>query len=201
MQFDNTQGTHVTGQLRFRNTQVELIGGNVYALSYFNMSLGGGPMLGGGGSVTGQSGNVRKGPLAAGQDFLGTPINYFYDANWFGTDAFAFGTARIGTLQPSNGYGLLGCVVPYLTAITKSYAGATCAGAGYDGWQVLSFAFDFRDAGDAQKVSPSSLTLDPGFLAISGPSYTLLPEPSAWAMMVVGLAALSIVARRRRTHS
>jgi len=69
----------------------------------------------------------------------------------------------------------------------------------YDG---PSFFFDYTDAtctGSPASCTQNDVGLAPGS-SISGPAtlYIFVPEPGAWAEMLVGLGALGLVARTRR---
>jgi hypothetical protein len=188
-------GTLVTGEFRVRNTQTEAINGSVFALSYFYVHLGA-PFLGGGAYISGQSGPVLTAPLDAGPAWIGTGRNTLhYDPWWLSTASDAGGHLRQGGLEPSSGVGMLGCVIP-MVWISMSYSGATCPGAGYDGWQVFSFVFHLYR--EEPYLDSRSISLQPYFLEIQGPNYSLLPEPSTYLMLAGGLGVLGLIAQRRR---
>ena len=195
-QFDNQSQAYALGQFRVRNTQVDLINGKVYALQYFNVSAGGSRFLGGGATLIGQSGSVFTGLLPAGTDPFNNRMNFGYVPSNFSTDAAFPGGFRNGT-NASDWHGIFGCVYPVLSNFTGgSYAGATCAPAGYDGWQVFSFQLSYQSVEDVRTSRPPSLTAS--FREYGGPSTSFIPEPSTYVLMASGLLTLGVVARRRR---
>lgn len=141
-------------------------------------------------------GNVQRGEFFAG-DF---PYPWFYESSYEPRGCFFWYCD--GITYVSNSYAkVLGCQVPATSSI---YTGRTCDAAGFDGWLAVAFRFrwDIRYDGDSTIVMPDFDTSDLNAtfheLELQGPNVmTAVPEPSAWAMIAMGLLAVGVLRRRR----
>jgi hypothetical protein len=71
---------------------------------------------------------------------------------------------------------------------------------GFSGWLGQSFVFTATSSAEVLSFlfeSPSSVGVPPAAL-LDGVSLAAVPEPATWAVMLIGIAGLGAVARRRR---
>lgn len=147
-------------------------------------------------------GNVYTGPLSTS---LPGKETLQFVSHWFNISTPGLVSQRFGGSPSSGdasaGWGLLGCGIPVLPLGNPGafHSGNTCASAGYTGWATLNLQLNFFDAtpnyaGD--DISASVL----GF-AFDRPAVSVVPEPSAFAMIALGLAGIAWRARRRTRHS
>jgi hypothetical protein len=98
------------------------------------------------------------------------------------------------------GIGLIGCSVSAAPPPVVFFAMRTCADEGFDGWVQKSMEFrgNATELGVGEFTSADlSVSLQGNFFL--GPDvYTVVPEPSTWALMATGVAVLAIFTRSRR---
>ena len=71
---------------------------------------------------------------------------------------------------------------------------------GFTGWQKETFRYTATSNSEVLSfLANGTPSGDPPFSVLDGVSLYAVPEPATWAMMVVGVAGMGAVARRRRT--
>jgi hypothetical protein len=74
--------------------------------------------------------------------------------------------------------------------------------ANYNGWQQASATFTATATTETLSfLAVGTPSGQPPFSLLDGVTFSDVPEPAAWAMMIVGLGGLGAVARRRRAAS
>jgi hypothetical protein len=70
---------------------------------------------------------------------------------------------------------------------------------GFSGWNTFTTTITATASTEILSFLATSVPQEPGMALVTGVSLTsAVPEPATWAMMIVGLGAMGVVARRRR---
>jgi hypothetical protein len=82
---------------------------------------------------------------------------------------------------------------------SQALASTNVASQGFSGWNTASLTFKATGASEALSFLANSTTPVPPFALLGDVSMTAgVPEPATWAMMIVGIAGIGGMARRRR---
>lgn len=108
--------------------------------------------------------------------------------------------AYFGQYRAATGlytYGLLGCQRVVATWFSgQTHAGRTCAAEGFDGWLSTEMHFSGGPYVDPQNFTADNFSF--GFGVEEFEIQSVVPEPSTYALMALGLLALGIAARARK---
>jgi hypothetical protein len=149
-----------------------------------------------GGNFVGLDGDpVANGPLEQTITGLTSGVTYKLSFYWAGTE-----------LSNRTGFGTVGLTGSFGSDAfaTTPYPNANGAGTpgSFSGWMLENFTFTANSTSELLSflaVGTPSGNLPP-FALLDGVSLTAVPEPSTWAMMLVGFGGLGYAAfRRRRT--
>ena len=73
---------------------------------------------------------------------------------------------------------------------------------GFEGWFAQSFTFTATSTSQVLSfLSVGTPAGNPPLALLDGVSLTAAPEPSTWALVAVGLGAITFLSRRRRNHA
>jgi hypothetical protein len=72
---------------------------------------------------------------------------------------------------------------------------------GFSGWSLDTMKFVADATSETLSFTAQGNLPVPPFALLDGVSVTGVPEPTAWAMMIVGVAGIGALARRRRAAS
>lgn len=101
-----------------------------------------------------------------------------------------------------NGTSLLGCALPQPpVSLFFGYAGRTCSDEGFTGLFEIDvrIAFNYLGTGPAPVFDESDFGTKFNVRDF-GPALTTVPEPSTWAMTLIGLGVVGLAIRRKRTR-
>jgi PEP-CTERM motif len=81
---------------------------------------------------------------------------------------------------------------------TQSTTLAVIPQAGFTGWMYQTFTFTATGTSEALSFLANGSPGEPPFALLDGVTMTAVPEPSTWAMMLIGFGGLGFAAYRRR---
>jgi hypothetical protein len=86
-----------------------------------------------------------------------------------------------------------------LGGVTKDSTGLSIAQGGFSGWETATMTFTASKVNEALSfLAVGSNPSSPPFLLLDGVSLVAaVPEPSSWAMMLIGVGMIGFLARRR----
>jgi len=144
-----------------------------------------------GGAFIGSDGAFQDEPIQQTINGLVAGARYAVTFDWAAAQQFGF-----------NGPTASGWMVSFGSAPSQSTMNMVIGNHGFSGWQQSTF--DFIADGTSDTLSFLSTGVGgaalPPFSLLDGVSLTSVPEPSTWAMMLVGFGLLGYAGfRRRRT--
>lgn len=196
--------TEYTYSVQFRNEQLfsptRVFG--VLGVGINGLPVGGGP--------TQYVNSIHSGFIGAVSTTVTAPTARFNPSYPNDVMSFNLGSMQTGGGGPGpiytgvdNGdeyFGLLGCTGPLTFGrVVNFYGGSTCSTGGLSGW----FEFNFGVHSDAPYTASgvSAVIRGQEYNYAGGPSayttFNVLPEPSTWALLAAGLAAIAGAKRTR----
>jgi hypothetical protein len=149
-----------------------------------------------GGNFVGLDGDpAANGPLD--QSINGLTIGQTYDLSFYWAGIELFNRTGYQSIQLTGSLG----GDPFATSVYLNTAPAGQPGS-FSGWLPVNFTFTANSTSELLSflaIGTPAANLPP-FALLDGVSLTAVPEPSTWAMMLVGFGGLGYAAfRRRRT--
>ncbi|MGV3710638.1 MAG: PEPxxWA-CTERM sorting domain-containing protein [Gemmatimonas sp.] len=100
-----------------------------------------------------------------------------------------------------GGFGLMGCSAPVTFSEWPHYSGSTCAAAGFTGWKQITIAVTLPEVDPTFDGSMMQAKLwgkweDRATFDVAQ-AVLVTPEPSTWALLLIGLTVVGFAARRR----
>jgi hypothetical protein len=138
------------------------------------------------GNFAAMDGDFQTGPIT--QTVTGLEVGKTYDLSFhyaFGQQ-YTFNGATIQSLDASIG------------GTTWNSGDTNVASHGFTGWQSASVPFTATATSETLSFLAHGNLPVPPFAMLSDVSVPAVPEPAAWAMMLIGVAGMGAIARRRR---
>jgi hypothetical protein len=133
-----------------------------------------------------------SGPLEQTIDGLIANQNYTLSFDYAFAQQQGFSGATIQSLDAQIGNGFVG--------FTRTNTGdVNVADHGFSGWQTLKLNFTAEDTTEVLSFFAHGNLPVPPFALVSNVSIVATPEPGVWAMMIVGMGAMGVTLRRRKT--
>ena len=137
------------------------------------------------------------GPLE--QTINGLTIGRTYELSYWAGGELADRT-NFQTVQPTGSFGSSTFATPVYTNANQSPPNPANTPGSFSGWMLETFYFTATQTSETLSFLANGTPAAnlPPFALLDGVSVTDVPEPSTWAMMLVGFAGLGYAAYRRR---
>lgn len=138
-------------------------------------------------SFTGFDG--QPGNMAISQTLNGLTAGSYYTVSFYWAGAEQTGFSKKSTEQWTVGFG----------SQTQSTPVVNVAAKGFTGWMQQSFTFQADGTSDVLSfLAVGGPEAAPPFALLDGITVTAIPEPEAWALMILGFGIVGGLQRRRR---
>ena len=138
------------------------------------------------------------GPLE--QTINGLTIGRTYQLSFYWAGGELADRTNFQTVQLTGSFGSSTFATPVYTNANQSPPNPANTPGSFSGWMLETFYFTATQTSETLSflaVGTPAANLPP-FALLDGVSLTAVPEPSTWAMMLVGFAGLGYAAYRRR---